>query len=160
MVSASKTEVKMKCDLNLIRLNSWAVSSHSVAHDMLDVTNAGCVACDLHTVAPCPRDHGYWRQFAGQWGDWKSWTAPFSAIIIIIIVVIIIIIVVVVVVVAVVDVVIIITTTTTTSTTTITIILSALLACLHCTEGQQVYALNAFEMCVPKLTARIVPSQN
>ena len=60
---------------------------------MLLVISTGCVAHDLHTIAPWPLERTCWRQFLVQWGDCnKSWIAPLNAIIIVIIIIIIIII--------------------------------------------------------------------
>ena len=50
-------------------LNSWAVSSFHVAHNMLHVISARCVARDLYTTAPWPLESKCWRQFAAQWGN-------------------------------------------------------------------------------------------
>ena len=43
-----------------------------MAHDMLLVMSARCVARDLHTIAPRPLEHACWREFAAQWGDCKK----------------------------------------------------------------------------------------
>ena len=43
-----------KCDLNSVKLNSRAVSLYHVAHDMLLVMSARCVARDVYTIAPSP----------------------------------------------------------------------------------------------------------
>ena len=39
---------------------------------MLHIISAGCVACDLHTIAPRPLEHTCWRQFAVQRGNSKN----------------------------------------------------------------------------------------
>ena len=41
-----------KCDLNSVKLNSCAVPSHHVAHDMLRVIRAQCAAHDLRSIWP------------------------------------------------------------------------------------------------------------
>ena len=40
--------------------------SFHMAHDMLHVISAGCVARDLHTIAPWPLGCTCWRQLAKQ----------------------------------------------------------------------------------------------
>ena len=68
----------------IIKLSSWAVPSYQVAHDMLHMIIAGCVAHDLHKIAS-----GHLHIHVGDSGTakrlLKSRIAPFSAIIIIII---------------------------------------------------------------------------
>ena len=41
-----------KCDFSFVKLDSGTVPSYQVAHDMLHVKSARCVARDVHTVAP------------------------------------------------------------------------------------------------------------
>ena len=63
---------KIKCDLNSVKLNSWAVPSFQVAHSIMHVINARCVAHDLQTIMPGPLKRMFWRQFVTQWGDCKN----------------------------------------------------------------------------------------
>ena len=62
MVSANK--------INAISTLSCLIAELSlpyhVAHDMSHVISAGCVARDLHTIAPWPLERTYWRHFAAQ----------------------------------------------------------------------------------------------
>ena len=83
-----------KCDSDSVKLNSWAVPSYHMAHNILHVIlSARCVAHDLHRIAPWPLERTCWRQFAAQSGDCnKSQIVPFNVTIIIIIIIIIIVI--------------------------------------------------------------------
>ena len=69
--SANKIKLKqMRFKLsNLIAELSLCTTWH---FNMLHVMSSWCVACDLHTIAPRPLDHTYWRQFTAQWGDCKQ----------------------------------------------------------------------------------------
>ena len=57
IVSANKTKLK-QMQFKPAKLNSWAVPSYHVAHDM------------LHVI--CTPEHTCWRHFAVQWGDCKK----------------------------------------------------------------------------------------
>ena len=52
----------------LVKLDSWTISSYHVARYMLHMISARCVARDLHTTAHLPLERTCWRQFAAQWG--------------------------------------------------------------------------------------------
>ena len=79
IVSASKIKLKYY-DLNSVKLNSWAVPSYQMGHDMLHVISARCVARDWHTIAPWPLERTHWRQFAVQWGDGKISNCAFQCV--------------------------------------------------------------------------------
>ena len=55
-----------------MKLNSSAVASYYVAHDMFHVMSARCVARDLHTITSWLLERTCWRQFAAQLGDYKK----------------------------------------------------------------------------------------
>ena len=63
---------------NSVKCSSWAVTSFHVAHSMLHVTRARCVAHDLQTIVPCPLERTCWRQFAAQWGGVENLEWPLS----------------------------------------------------------------------------------
>ena len=44
--------------LNSVKISSWAVPSYPLAHEMLHVTSAGCVAYSLHMTVPWPQNMG------------------------------------------------------------------------------------------------------
>ena len=58
--------------INSAKLSSWAVFSYHVAHDMLHVISARCVARDLHTIARGPLERTCWRQHAALWGECRN----------------------------------------------------------------------------------------
>ena len=61
-----------KCDFNCGKLNSWAVPSYQVAHDMLHLMSTLRVAHYFHTIVPGPLQLACWRQFAVQLGNCKN----------------------------------------------------------------------------------------
>ena len=63
---------KIKSLSNSVKLNSWAVPSNHVAHNILHVMSIQYVASDLHTTARWPLEYACWRQFAVLWGDCKK----------------------------------------------------------------------------------------
>ena len=71
MVSANKLSYD-KCTFSSVKLNSSAVPSYHVAHDMLHVVNTWCVAHDLHTIAPWSVECTCWKQFTVHWGECKN----------------------------------------------------------------------------------------
>ena len=61
-----KKKKKKKSNLNSVKLSSWAVPLYHIAHGILHMINARCVACDLCTIAPWPFECTSWRHFAAQ----------------------------------------------------------------------------------------------
>ena len=43
-----------------------------MAHDMLHVIRALCVASEMHMIVPWPLEPMCWRQLVAQWGDYKK----------------------------------------------------------------------------------------
>ena len=71
-VFCTHNKLLRECNLNSVKLNSWADPSYYMAQYMLHMMTARCVARDLHTIAPWPLERTCWRWFMAQWGDHKN----------------------------------------------------------------------------------------
>ena len=73
MVSTNKDKAKINAIPTLSNLIAeLSLHSYQVAICMLHVISTGCVACDLHMIAPGPLKRTCWIQFLAQWGDCKN----------------------------------------------------------------------------------------